>query len=288
MLPPPTINPVVEQKDQVSVSMDLPRSSGGSLHLVLLGEPQKDGTTIQLTISSIVAGQPADNCRGAQIETEGTNISLADVQSSVRPGFGSFTTALRGRANVEAFENLAQSRKEASVTTCGQRWTIPATARGRISELVRAFRKNVPSSAWSKYEFAECGVAVQYPSIAAKHVSAAQGTAGVKVSTVEFELPGDRGELSVGCAPLAGKEKSSRAILDSARNGMLKNVDAKLVKETEIAGGREILFDASGNQGLAHIQLVGNRLVFAVAAPVSAVTADAANRFVSSIQSLEP
>ncbi len=285
---PATVNAIVEQKDQLSVSMDIPRWEASSLHLVLTGEPQKDGATIQVTISSVLAGQPADNCGQAQLGADGTTFSLTDVKSSLRQGFSSFTTALQGRASVSALESLATTADQASISTCGQRWSIPPAARRRISELVRTFRKNVPANAWSHYDFADCGVAVQYPSSAAKHVIAPQAAVGVQVSTLEFELPDNRGELSIGCAPLPPKEKSSRAILDAARNGMLKNVGANLVKESDVAGGREILFDVSGNQGLAHIQLIGSRLVFAVATPVSGVTLEAANRFVSSVQPLEP
>ena len=65
---------------------------------------------------------------------------------------------------------------------------------------------------------------------------------------------------------------------------MLKNIDATLSEEHEIIGGREVLFDLHGEQGLAHLLWLNHRVVLATAMPLSAIGPASAKRFVNSVQ----
>ena len=65
---------------------------------------------------------------------------------------------------------------------------------------------------------------------------------------------------------------------------MLKSIDATFHDEHEIIGGREVLFDLHGEQGLAHILWLNHHIVLATAMPLSAIGSRSAKRFVNSVQ----
>jgi hypothetical protein len=225
----------------------------------------------------------------AQIDVDGASVALADVKASQRPGFESFTTALQGRANVKSLETLAQSKGAAALSTCGQRWPLSTPARGRIAEFVRAFRKRAPANAWNKVELRECGVTFEVPGTATRRASAPPATvAGFKIWVAGFDLPESKGDLSFTCMLVPATDKPARVILDGAKNGMLKNTGGKLVKETDVPGGREILFEVSGTPVVARALLIQKRLMNVIAAPANAIAPDVVSRFMGSVQVVEP
>jgi hypothetical protein len=100
------------------------------------------------------------------------------------------------------------------------------------------------------------------------------------------EIREGKGALVVSCSPAPTKKPAlagARA-LDDARDGMLKNIGAKLSSEREIIGGREVLFELDGEQGLAHLLWVNKRVVLASAMPLSVIGPATAKRFVNSVQ----
>jgi hypothetical protein len=53
---------------------------------------------------------------------------------------------------------------------------------------------------------------------------------------------------------------------------------------SDIIGGREVLFELNGEQGLARLLWVNDRVVLATAIPLSLIGAASAKRFVNSVQ----
>jgi len=88
----------------------------------------------------------------------------------------------------------------------------------------------------------------------------------------------------VSSGPAQAKKLTAASALDGARDGMLKSIGATLGNERDIIGGREVLFDLNGEQGLAHPLWVNDRVVLATAMPLSVVGAASAKRFVNSVQ----
>ena len=141
--------------------------------------------------------------------------------------------------------------------------------------------------AWVAHEVPECGVSADFPGEPTDEASEVKTKAGpLKMSSAVFELSGGKGEVSVSCSPVLIKKGTVAisAMLDGARDGMLKNIGATLSEERDIIGGREILFDLHGERGLAHLLWINQRVVLATAMPLSAIGPKSAKRFVNSVQ----
>lgn len=141
---------------------------------------------------------------------------------------------------------------------------------------------------WVAHEIPDCGVTADFPGTPKDETSDLQTKAGpLKLSSAMFVLPDAKGETSVSCTPAFSKKVVVSAALDSARDGMLKNIGASLKAEHEIIGGREVLFDLHGEQGVAHLLWLNSRMVVATAMPLSAIGPKSAKRFVNSVQLTE-
>jgi hypothetical protein len=148
-------------------------------------------------------------------------------------------------------------------------------------------RRVVP--AWVDHELAACGVSAKFLGVPKDELHDVQTKVGLlKMTVATFELAGGKGALALSCSPEVRKKTTPVAgVLDGARDGMLQNIGAKLSDEREIIGGREVLFELGGEQGLAHLLWVNNRVVIATAMPLSTVGSVSAKRFVNSVQMSE-
>ncbi|HWZ92441.1 MAG TPA: hypothetical protein VNW92_26430, partial [Polyangiaceae bacterium] len=124
---------------------------------------------------------------------------------------------------------------------------------------------------WADHELRECGVSAEFPGAPKDEADEVPTKDGpTKLTLAMFELPDGKGEMSVGCTASFPKEVVSKTALDGARDGMLKNIGAHLGSERAIIGGRELLFEVQGQQGMAHLLLLKNRIVVATVMPVGA------------------
>ena len=147
---------------------------------------------------------------------------------------------------------------------------------------VPAKRASVP---WVNHELAACGVTAKFLGAPRDELREVPTKAGLlKMTVATFELRDGKGALTLSCSPAMLTKTAAASILDGARDGMLKNIGAKLSDEREIIGGREVLFELGGEQGLAHLLWVNNRVVLATAIPLSTIGSASAKRFVSSVQ----
>jgi len=138
------------------------------------------------------------------------------------------------------------------------------------------------AAAWSRYPFDVCGISAEFPSD-----PGTMRTDQAKMHIVDLPLAQSRGDLTLACSALPRTNKPAKALLDGAREGMLKAVRGKLVKETDVLGGREVLFDVQGQQALARLLVLGDKIIVATALPVSAMGTVTAKRFVTSVQAVE-
>ena len=140
-------------------------------------------------------------------------------------------------------------------------------------------------SKWVQHDLKACGVTAQFPKAPKEEAGKTKTSAGFeKTWTATTELADDRGAFAVGCGEVMKKRVPADVVLDGARDGFLKNVGATLADERDILGGRELLFEVHGEQGLAHLWWVGNRVIVATALPLSGVGPAAAKRFVNSVE----
>jgi hypothetical protein len=142
-----------------------------------------------------------------------------------------------------------------------------------------------PAAKWVDYDFRACGVTAEFPRTPAEETRDIPTRIGpVKLTSATMELPEGRGAVSVSCGGFKNKKMVVALALNGARDGMLKSIGATLNHEREIIGGREIVFDRQGEQGLAHVLWLNDRVVLATAMPLSAVGRASAKRFVNSVQ----
>lgn len=139
--------------------------------------------------------------------------------------------------------------------------------------------------AWASREVRECGVSADFPAPPAEMRERAEGSTRIFEATLE--LPNGAGAMSVSCSAQLPKKASAQGALDGARDGMLNRIGARLVKEREILGGREVLFELKGEQGMARLLFIDQRIVVVLAIPVSAFGAATAKRFLNSVELLE-
>jgi len=92
--------------------------------------------------------------------------------------------------------------------------------------------------------------------------------------------------MSVSCSAQLLKKASAQGALDGARDGMLNRIGARMVKEREILGGREVLFELKNEQGMARLLFIDQRIVVVLAIPVSAFGSATAQRFLNSVELL--
>jgi hypothetical protein len=145
-----------------------------------------------------------------------------------------------------------------------------------------------PAPNWVRHELKACGVVAEFPSAPndeTRDVSTTHGSAELELSIAE--LAGGSGATSVGCAEVVQNNISDDSALNAARDGMLKNIGGTLRQERDIVGGREILFERKGEQGLTHLLLLHDRIVIATAMPLRVIGPAAAKRFVNSIELAE-
>ena len=144
-------------------------------------------------------------------------------------------------------------------------------------------------SKWVQHDFKACGVTAQFPLAPKEEAGRTQTSAGPeKTWTATTELSDNRGAFAVSCSAVMKKHVPADVVLDGARDGFLKTVGATLADERDILGGREILFELQGEQGLAHLWWVSNRLIVATAMPLSGVGPTAAKRFVNGVELSAP
>jgi len=164
-----------------------------------------------------------------------------------------------------------------------------AALRAPEATSARAPARRTPP-AWVDHELAACGVTAKFLGTPKDEQRDVQTPAGLlKMALALSEVDGGKGAFVVSCSPTPPKKPAlagARA-LDAARDGMLKNIGAKLGSEREIIGGREILFELDGEQGLAHLLWVNKRVVLASAMPLSVIGPASARRFVNSVQMTE-
>jgi hypothetical protein len=143
----------------------------------------------------------------------------------------------------------------------------------------------VAAPAWVSHELKACGVVAQFPTAPTEQTQELHTPRGsTELNLAQAELAGGTGEASVACSGVVKKQASDTVLLDGARDGMLKKIGATLSRERDIIGGREVLFELEGEKGLAHLLLIRDRIVVATAMPLSAFGANAARRFVNSVE----
>jgi len=160
----------------------------------------------------------------------------------------------------------------------------PRSVASEASEAASAPAKR-PALAWTDHELAACGVMAHFlgtPNDEQRDVRTKGGS--VKMTLASSELGGGKAALVVSCGPAQTKKITAVSALDGARDGMLKNIGATLSNERDIIGGREVLFELNGEQGLARLLWVNDRVVLATAIPLSLIGAASAKRFVNSVQ----
>ena len=141
---------------------------------------------------------------------------------------------------------------------------------------------------WVNHELEGCGVAAEFPSAPVDEqqmLSTSQGPVELKLA--HAALANGRGEATLACSAVPKKKRTDVVMLDGARDGMLKSIGATLTREREIIGGREVVFERDGEQGLAHLLLINDEIVVATVVPVSAFEQSAAKRFVNSVELAE-
>jgi hypothetical protein len=145
-----------------------------------------------------------------------------------------------------------------------------------------------PAASWVSHELKACGIVAAFPSMPSEKTQELQTPRGsTEFDLALAEVADGKGEASVACSGVVKRKVSDAVLLDGARDGMLKNIGATLSKERDIIGGREVLFEFEGEQGLAHLLLVHDRLVVATAMPMSAFGPSAAKHFVNSVEAVE-
>lgn len=138
---------------------------------------------------------------------------------------------------------------------------------------------------WVTSQVGDCGIEAKFPATPKQQLGQVATKIGtVTTSEASFELADGAGVMQLTCSAAFEAKKPAAVVLDGARDGMLQSIHAKLVKESEIVGGREVRFELEGEQGVAHLLWVRNRVVMAFAAPISAFGERASKRFVNSVQ----
>jgi hypothetical protein len=141
---------------------------------------------------------------------------------------------------------------------------------------------------WVSHELKACGIVAEFPSIPSEKTRELQTQRGsTELDLAQAELADGKGEASIACSGVVKKKVSDSVTLDGARDGMLKSIGANLSKERDIIGGREVIFELGGEQGLAHLLLIHDRVVVATAMPLRAFGPSAAKRFVNSVELAE-
>ena len=169
----------------------------------------------------------------------------------------------------------------------GARNTISCKAAAKPSPVARSDSAPPKRSAtvWVEHDVQDCDVTAEFPSEPKEESHEQQTKAGpIKISSAMTELDQGRGAFSVSCSVPLTRTAPVSVVLDGARDGMLKNIDATLREEHEIIGGREVLFERHGEQGLTHLLWLNHRMVLAIAMPLSAIGPRSARRFVNSVQ----
>lgn len=138
------------------------------------------------------------------------------------------------------------------------------------------------SAEWIPATVPECGIVADFPGVPKRMEETPKQLP--KVVLLQLELANNQGVYQLGCATVPRTSQPARVLLDGARDGTLKSVNATLVRETEILGGREVVFELQGQQGVTRLFLAGDKLVTALVAPLGSVGSDNARRFLTSVQ----
>lgn len=141
---------------------------------------------------------------------------------------------------------------------------------------------------WLRFELTDCGIRADFPTMPKATTQQQKvGKVSTTLTTAALEIAG-AGLLQVACSGSMKSTKPVNVVLDGSRTGMLKSVSGKLLKETDIVGGREVWFDVQGHLAVAHLLWVGDRIVMALVAPVNAFGGEASKRFLDSVSSITP
>jgi hypothetical protein len=213
----------------------------------------------------------------AQIGCQADEIDIVNEERA--GGHVTWTAWCRGQpylcsGGAGAYSCQAASRPQ-PVPTASARVADRAPAQTGVKERVR-------------FEFPDCGVSANFPAtpkVAAQKVQVGANT--MVFLSAMFENA--TGALMLGCSDVPKSSKASmKPLLDGARAGMLENVSGKLLKESDIIGGREIWFDVQGHLCVARLMIAGDRMVMATVMPATAFGGANAKRFFDSVTSIAP
>jgi hypothetical protein len=139
---------------------------------------------------------------------------------------------------------------------------------------------------WLRFELTDCGIGADFPATPKATTQQQKvGKVSTSLTTAALDITGT-GALQLACSGIIKSTKPVSVVLDGGRTGMLKSVSGKLLKETDIVGGREISFDVQGHLAVARLLWVGDRMVMALVVPVNGFGAEASKRFLDSVSSI--
>src|SRR5262249_7918288 len=101
-----------------------------------------------------------------------------------------------------------------------------------------------------------------------------------------YGKPDGTGAMTLGCATVGKTTESLARLLDGARAGMLANVNGTLLSERPVVGGREVHFAIQEGEAVARLDLVGEKILFAMVLPVGGFSEKNTQRFLDSVRSL--
>jgi hypothetical protein len=145
----------------------------------------------------------------------------------------------------------------------------------------RSDSPSTPEIGWSRHALEACGASIEFPR--APHASPDDDLCGGVIrKTLRVDWPDQPGALALSCAPAVRPGESVRRRLNIVRDRSV-GTDGRLVKETEVPGGREIVYDVQGVRLSQRIIVRGDQLIIALAV-VTTVGEPTAERFLASLR----
>ena len=237
---------------------------------------QCDGAVLLLVLGGCLAGACAPYANlavaaAARARCAPEDVVLSDVE--VHNGYREWAMACKDE-----------------IWRCGGSSVGNATCERVASPLAATESKKPPPEAspraptWVSYESESCGVRVEFPGepvTARADVPTKGGRAPVETST--FEQAGASGAMAVICATLGATDATQAALIDAGRDGMLGGIDARLIDESPIIGGKQLRFSVRNHEARARMMIKGNKLLTMLVMPVDAFPEANVRRFLDSV-----
>jgi hypothetical protein len=140
---------------------------------------------------------------------------------------------------------------------------------------------STPEIRWSRHTLEACAASIEFPW--APHASPDDDLGGGVIrKTLRVDWPDQPAALALSCAPVVRPDEAVKTGLDIVRDRSV-GTDGRLVKETEVRGGREIVYDVRGVRLSQRMVVRDNQLIIALAV-VTTVGEPTAERFLASLQ----